>query len=350
MAECDNLREKITQYTPGSTQKKSTHGYQRVTLQLFGFMGHGKSSLINSCVCVGRDEDYQNLAGAGPAYGTVTIRRNEYELTKTLVIIDNRGFSQPTSEPILEVCGQLSSLRDIGEVKWDNILLTETLKQFPAKYSNRPADYIVPVLVYSAKVELIKDYVRFMEGLVTHIFSVTGIPPIAVVTNCTAGNKNEIERQLGDLGVMHRHFLENYTENDHQRSEERDKKILDFLNTCIDEAERGIKMSQNQDPQARFVTQAAEQIKQEADILREENKNLTTDNTKLTTESTKLTTEHTKLSTENTKLSTEVTKLSTEITKLSTEITKLSTEVTKLSTENNSLREQLVNSGKCTLS
>ncbi|XP_075037554.1 uncharacterized protein LOC142098618 [Mixophyes fleayi] len=271
MTELENLLERILRHTPGTTLQNSTHGYQRVALQMFGYTGHGKSSLINSCLCVVKNEGYQNLSGAGQSDGAMTRIRKEHNLTNTLVMIDNRGFNKLKLQENLEACAQLRSLRDFEEVTWEeNTNLAETLRQLPLKYSNRPADFIVPVLVYSATLTWNRNDGSVIEKLITNAFRITGIHPIVVITRCAAENVDEIVRKFGDLGVMRRLCLENYTENEPQRSPQKDKKILEFLHACIEEAERGIRMSQNQDHQTKFVTQAAEQIKQESDVLREE--------------------------------------------------------------------------------
>ncbi|XP_063791473.1 uncharacterized protein LOC134945860 isoform X2 [Pseudophryne corroboree] len=149
MTTLEEMRAEINRYTPGNTRPEAEHGYQRVALQLFGLMGHGKSSLINSCLCVLADAEYRNEAGAGQSDGTMTTSRTEHKLTNELVMIDNRGFAKLDSDEILEARAQLRSLRDIGKVSWEDNL-TKTLEQIPKKYSQRPADVIVPIYVYSA--------------------------------------------------------------------------------------------------------------------------------------------------------------------------------------------------------
>ncbi|XP_056389947.1 uncharacterized protein LOC130284046 [Hyla sarda] len=265
----EDIRERITQYTTGNVL-----GYERVALQLFGMTGHGKSSLINSCVCVVRNEEYQNLAGAGVSDGSMTTSRHEHVLTDSLVMVDNRGFHKLKWEEIVEACAQLRSLRDIGEVSWKRDNLEETLRQLPSKYTNRPADFILPVLVYRATFILNSEDLSAIEKLITNSFKITGIHPIVVITDCTSDKTDQIMKKFGALGVMKRIYLENYTENSCDRTEEKDQKILEFVNMCIKEAERGLRMRQNEDRQTKFITQATNQIKLESDILRREIKDL----------------------------------------------------------------------------
>ncbi|XP_073492306.1 uncharacterized protein [Aquarana catesbeiana] len=171
--EPENIGERITRCTLGNTLDLTTHGFQRLAIQLFGFLGHGKSSLVNSCVCVTKDEEYQNVAGAGMTEGGLTKTRWEYKLTNTLVMIDNRGFSKMKPQEIIEACAQIRSLRDIGEVSWDKDNLKETLKQFPLKYQNRPADFILPVLVYSANRDWSSSEGKDIQEFITHAFRIT---------------------------------------------------------------------------------------------------------------------------------------------------------------------------------
>ncbi|KAM5151733.1 uncharacterized protein ACMZJ9_009980 [Mantella aurantiaca] len=263
-------QELINLYTLGNTLDYSTHGFQRVAIQLFGFLGHGRSSLINSCVCVVKDEEYQNVAGAGMTEGALTIQRNEYELTNTLVIVDNRGFKTMKRTEIIEACAQIRSLRDIGEVSWDKDNLTETLQQFPRKYQNRPADFILPVMVYSATNVWNPSEAEDMQLFITQAFRITGIHPIVVITRCDVQNFDTIKQKFGELGVTKRLSVENYTENDYIRTEEKDRKILELVHVCVQEAERGIRMRGHQDNQTEFVTQAVKQIQLEIDLLKKE--------------------------------------------------------------------------------
>ncbi|XP_075687724.1 uncharacterized protein LOC142656684 [Rhinoderma darwinii] len=277
------IRERINQFTTGNVP-----GYERVVVQLFGMLGHGKSSLINSCLCVVKDSEYHNLAGAGKSHGSMTTKRQEHKLTNVLVMVDNRGIQKWKCEETAEVCAQLCSLRDIGEVTWDKDNLEETSKQLLHKYTNRPSDFILPVLVYSAITTLTNDDVYTMEKCITNSFKITGIHPIVVITKCTWSNVEEIKMKFGNLGVLKKIFLENYTENNCERTAQKDQKILDFVNMCVEEAERVLRLRQNEDPQMKFITQATHQIKLETDILREDKNKLKLQTDVLTKEKNKL--------------------------------------------------------------
>ncbi|XP_068102569.1 uncharacterized protein [Hyperolius riggenbachi] len=201
-------------------------------------------------------------------------KREEHKLTKSLIIIDNRGFRKMMPQEIAEACAQIRSLRDIGKVDWDKDNLEETIRQFPLKYQTYQTEqhphFILPVLVYSGAQTWNANDAECMEKLITNAYRITGIHPVIVITNRDNRNHNSILERFGELGAMRRLCIQNYTENNHQRTDERDQQILEFLDVCIREARRGINMQEGEDPQTRFVSQASEQIKLESDQLREQ--------------------------------------------------------------------------------
>lgn len=103
-----DIREDIRRYVPGIRSENSDHGFERINILLLGFAGHGKSSLINSCMCVMLNGEFENEAGAGANDEGTTTKRTSYKLTDTIWITDNRGFSKMNPQEILEVCAQLS--------------------------------------------------------------------------------------------------------------------------------------------------------------------------------------------------------------------------------------------------
>ncbi|XP_073505080.1 uncharacterized protein [Phyllobates terribilis] len=71
--------------------KRGNQGFNRILIQLFGLLGHGKSSFINTCIYVWEDCEFQNWSKAVGAYGGHTTERIPYKLTETLTLVDNRG-------------------------------------------------------------------------------------------------------------------------------------------------------------------------------------------------------------------------------------------------------------------
>ncbi|XP_077305743.1 uncharacterized protein LOC143925038 [Lithobates pipiens] len=263
----ENLIEKIKRYVPGIRANNSQHGIERLIILLLGFAGHGKSSLINSCMCVMKNEIYRNLAGAGADEGGRTRKRKSHSLTNTIWITDNRGFKKMESGEILEVCAQQRNLRLEGDIEWDKDNLQETIRCIP-EVNKRPKDFILPVIVHSCLHNFKVDEETSMKKLITKCQEITGIPPILVITNVgppntRSGNGEEFIKKFGDMGCTNRICLENYTENSSKRSQEADDQFLCFLEVCMNEAEHVIQQRGRRDPLDIFAKNVAEQIKEE---------------------------------------------------------------------------------------
>ncbi|OCT57509.1 hypothetical protein XELAEV_18003387mg [Xenopus laevis] len=145
----DAMRTKLTQYRPGSLLAlANTRGFQRVSLQLFGFYGHGKTSLINLCLNSVQKKQYEDLAGLRYSDDTVIRERREYQLTHNMFIYDNRGFNSMDPEEISEASAQLRGLRLVDEeVKWDRTI-EEKMELLLQKNNNPLMELMVPVLVF----------------------------------------------------------------------------------------------------------------------------------------------------------------------------------------------------------
>ncbi|OCT64734.1 hypothetical protein XELAEV_18045831mg [Xenopus laevis] len=85
----DHVRDYIQRFSLDNCAL-GNQGYNRVLLQLFGYMGHGKSSLINSCKYVLDDGEYRIHANALASHTSVTFNRTAYPLTDTITIVDNK--------------------------------------------------------------------------------------------------------------------------------------------------------------------------------------------------------------------------------------------------------------------
>ncbi|CAI9542020.1 unnamed protein product, partial [Staurois parvus] len=97
-----------------------SQGYARVLIQLFGYTGHGKSSFINSCKYVLENRKiFKEYAKARETDHGLTMIRNEYELTRVITIVDNRGCNKMSDFERAEVYAQLGNLIPIGQrVEW----------------------------------------------------------------------------------------------------------------------------------------------------------------------------------------------------------------------------------------
>ncbi|XP_063285100.1 uncharacterized protein LOC134571000 [Pelobates fuscus] len=236
----DNERwKRLSEYTPGSTRKLQGHEYSRVCVQLFGMTGHGKSSLINSCLCVAKDIEYRNVANSGMSNKPITMMRNEFKINNAVYIYDNRGISKLTEEELFEISAQFCQLRTTGEVNWDdryrinNEVLRKILQIQP--------EIIVPVFVYSAGCPLTQT-IEQLDPFFREAYNMTDLFPIIVLTKCKQINTEELEYKFRQLGVNHVVRIENYTTTNNQRNPEIDTNILKFLNLCLDEADQGINL------------------------------------------------------------------------------------------------------------
>ncbi|XP_073416771.1 uncharacterized protein [Dendrobates tinctorius] len=96
-----------------SLQDCNNKGFSRVLLQPFGYLGHGKSSFINTCKYVLDDTEFKTYAYAADAEkdreggGANTTERITYELTDTLTLVDNRGCSVMNEYETGEIFAQL---------------------------------------------------------------------------------------------------------------------------------------------------------------------------------------------------------------------------------------------------
>ncbi|KAM5152032.1 uncharacterized protein ACMZJ9_010298 [Mantella aurantiaca] len=263
-----DLIEVIRRYVPGIRADNSRHGFERIVILLLGFVGNGKSSLINSCICVVKDDVYRNLAGAGKDEGGRTMERTTHQLTDTIYITDNRGFKKMAPEEILEVSAQLRHLRPVGNVNWEKDNLKETLR-YIEEVNKRPKELLLPVIVHSCLYNFKEDEENSMRELIKKCQHITKIPPIVVITNVgfpSTESGTEIKTRFGDMGCTNRICLENYTENKKDRSQEADDQFLHFLEVCTNEAEYRIKQKGRIDQPEIFPKRVIDQIKEENDM------------------------------------------------------------------------------------
>ncbi|OCT58273.1 uncharacterized protein LOC108704219 [Xenopus laevis] len=260
----DDLRERLRRYNIPNPIENVRHQFNHIFIMLFGMMGHGKSSLINSCISVLNNHNFQNVTGAGNKDSTETTGREIHNLTRTLSIVDNRGFNIINDDELSEARAQLRALRDMGEVKWDNDY-KDTLQVFRIQMTADQTTFLVPVLVFSAETPQNSGDMNGLSTFVSDAFRITGIHPILVITHSSSENQSRVNKKFRDLGINHRISLENYTTNNTLHNPDTDKKILQFLDTCMSEAERGIKTTAAR--QGHFINQGTEQLQHEFNTL-----------------------------------------------------------------------------------
>ncbi|XP_077129810.1 uncharacterized protein LOC143785037 [Ranitomeya variabilis] len=226
--------------------KKGNQGFKRILIQLFGLLGHGKSSFINTCICVWRDCEYENWAKARGADGGTTTDRIPYELTENLTLVDNRGCSTLQDKESGVIFAQLGNLLPIGtRVEWgEGFGLTE--KMVKAEKLVKSSDFVFPVFVHSVRKGIPKEERGELKALLDSAKTLTGVVPIVVLTHKTAGSLTETEGIFRDLGVERIFSFENYTREDNMKTRGKHEEVLKFLCEVIKDVQ--FRVEQPRDP------------------------------------------------------------------------------------------------------
>ncbi|OCT64717.1 hypothetical protein XELAEV_18045814mg [Xenopus laevis] len=204
-------------------------GYNRVLLQLFGYMGHGKSSLINSCKYVLDDGEYHIHANALASHTSVTFNRTAYPLTDTITIVDNRGCSTFNAYETGEIYAQLGNFIPLNEkVEWTNNYEQMIDRLEDSEMDPNFTDFTIPVFVYRGEKKETKEFIDNCQKM-------TGVFPIVVLTHKTCGDFIQAEKEFLLMGVETVIKIENYTEENHGRTQGRHKEILNFLYSVLED-------------------------------------------------------------------------------------------------------------------
>lgn len=253
--ECQAMRQRLEEYIPD-------RGFTKISILLMGMLGHGKSSLINSCLCVTRNEEYYNEAGSGDSSEPITLETKEYQLGRSLYIVDNRGLNKLNTEEKIEMRLQYSKLRHLGEVKW-NRALDEVFQIFVDKMNTPQTEFYVPVLVYSVRCQFSTEIYKELEPFIRQAQEITGIFPIIVLTRKTYRSTNQsvevVYKDFKRLGANYVICIENYTTTNPDRNDATDKEVMTFLKTCLDEAQRAISRKRSSN-ESEFLRNAVKQI------------------------------------------------------------------------------------------
>ncbi|KAM3916625.1 uncharacterized protein RB166_015831 [Leptodactylus fuscus] len=246
------LLDRLRNYSPNPK-------YERVSLQLFGMTGHGKSSFINTSMNVVHQEGFKNIAGSGTGKSSdpITMERKDYKLTPKVFITDNRGVYKMSPEEQDEIAAQMGQLRNRSKVEWDRSL-REKLNLIHRLFSDRIVEIIVPVFVYSADDLLTDERYKELEPFIRAAHNITDIYPIIVLTK--VGNHkakaDECSDKFKNMGANHIFCVENYTVEEHEHNPDTETEILKFLNTCLQEADKYISRESTMDRQSRYMQKA----------------------------------------------------------------------------------------------
>ncbi|KAG9468042.1 hypothetical protein GDO78_013847 [Eleutherodactylus coqui] len=224
------LKEYILSYNLNSCPL-GNQGYNRVLIQLMGFLGHGKSSLINSCKYALHNQVFKTHAESGSADGGLTVVRNAYPLTHTITMVDNRGCAVLNPLETGEFYAQLGNFVPLNErVEWtkeftDMLNLLEDSDVEP-----NFTDIIVPIFVYSVKREIAANEVEEIKTFLKACRDLTGIFPIIVLTHKTSGPFFKFRDLFEGMGAEEIFSVENYTSEDNLKTLGRH---LQFLNLIL---------------------------------------------------------------------------------------------------------------------
>ncbi|KAE8578298.1 hypothetical protein XENTR_v10023444 [Xenopus tropicalis] len=216
---------------------KGNQGYDRVLLQLFGFLGHGKSSFINTCKYVLEDGDYQNYTDSKKSEGGDTKTRVTYPLTDTLTLVDNRGCSVMNDYETAEVFAQLANLLPLDQgVEWSRGFgLAERIVE--AEKFVKSSDFIFPIFVYSVTKNISDEEIPEIKMLLETARDLTEIFPVVVLTHKTCGNLREMKDTFENIGAERVFALDNFTPEDCIKTRGRHEEVLKFFCEIIKDIE-----------------------------------------------------------------------------------------------------------------
>ncbi|XP_069838460.1 uncharacterized protein [Dendropsophus ebraccatus] len=201
-------------------------GFKRVLLQLFGFLGQGKSSFINTCKYVLDDTEYKIYADVKNNDGGNTTARITYPLTDTLTLVDNRGCSVMNTYETGEIFAQLGNLLPLDqEVEWSKDLKLVDRIVAAERYV-QSSDFIFPIFVYSVKKGLASQEVPEIKELLDIAKNLTGICPVVVLTHKTHSNLRDVRAKFEDMDVERIFALENFTPEDHLKTRGKHEEVL----------------------------------------------------------------------------------------------------------------------------
>ncbi|KAM4632200.1 uncharacterized protein O3C94_018729 [Discoglossus pictus] len=243
--EYDELGQYIKTYNLNNGEL-GNQGYNRILLQLFGFLGHGKSSLINSCKYALHNDKFTTHAQAAAADGGLTMDRKAYPLTHTITMVDNRGCSTINSLETGEIYAQLGNLVPLDEkVEWTKEYEQMLFRVEDADVEPNFTDIIVPIFVYSVKKDLADAEILEIKSFLLNCRNLTGIFPIVVLTHKTSGPFDKFRDIFEGMGVEEIFAVENYTEEDHFKTRGRHMQFLKLLYKALQDVNFRLKEQRN---------------------------------------------------------------------------------------------------------
>ncbi|XP_043534037.1 uncharacterized protein LOC122541379 isoform X2 [Chiloscyllium plagiosum] len=233
------LREEFLNYNPQSVGMR-TNAYRprKLSIRLFGRIGHGKSTFINNCLCVVKDTEYRNEAGEGDSQESFTVELKRYRLSDYVEIVDNIGAKSYSFSECYEFRAQLDGYRKVGKQvgseDWGNY--------FRDCVTSRDADWqntmYIPVIIYRGDFLSFQQEKPKIKPLTDSARKFTGMWPIIVITQATGIGNFNVNAIFQSLHCPDVFLLNNYHWKDDQnvpveRDEETDEMILKILLQCL---------------------------------------------------------------------------------------------------------------------
>ncbi|XP_073416649.1 uncharacterized protein [Dendrobates tinctorius] len=232
----EGRRRKIRDFTFDKC-KRGNQGFQRILLQVFGYSGHGKSSFINTVMCVWFISDYKNWANAADTDEENTTERLTYQLTKNIVLVDNRGCSKMDTYEIGEIFAQLANLLPLDKsVDWSKrFQLVDRIVE--AETDVKASDFTIPIFVYRVTNSPSLELKEELKEIFHTAIQLTKVVPTVVLTHRNHENYKEIQNMFMDIGVDKVFGVENYTDRNPKKKRETHEAVIQFLYEVISDAQ-----------------------------------------------------------------------------------------------------------------
>nr|XP_054758780.1 uncharacterized protein LOC129264846 [Lytechinus pictus] len=203
--------------------KRDGSAVKSAHIGLFGEMGAGKSSFINSLefAYTGKYKESQ-VVGDKESGGGKTTARTVLKLTKSIHIFDNRGMADFQKDYLTEVTAQLRGERgpDIEQIK-----------------ASEQEEIHCAVFVYKKSPFNWQYGLGFIGDFTKEVRQHTGHPPMIVITHAaslTESERYDIKTELATQDVNENvYFFENYTKNNCLEDEEKSIELLNFLEDAL---------------------------------------------------------------------------------------------------------------------
>ncbi|XP_053552345.1 uncharacterized protein LOC128643528 [Bombina bombina] len=198
----DDMKDYIMNFTLNDCKPHGNQGYKRVLLQLFGYLGHGKSSFINTCKYVLEEGAYKMYSDVGSSHGGKTTKRISYPLTGNITLVDNRGCATMSDQETGEIYAQLGNLLPLNmEVAWQKGYQYIMTRIMDHEVVDDQSDFVVPIFIYSVKKGISQEEVPEVKTLLDNAKKMTGLVPIVVLTFKSQGKLTEVEATFRNMGI-----------------------------------------------------------------------------------------------------------------------------------------------------